>query len=102
MHDWRQRSEGRRHGPALLASANRDPSLNTEPDSLLLNRSNRRTLSFGSGGHQCPGQKIALRIATEAIGIWLQHHSVSATQSYRWTYVPSLNARIPRFQEVAE
>lgn len=86
----------------LLASANRDPCLNPDPDSLLLKRSNRRTFSFGSGRHECPGQQLALTIASEAILVWLQRHSFLSTRSYRWSYLPSLNGRIPKFHPAQE
>ena len=86
----------------LLASANRDPCLNPDPDSVLLKRSNRRTFSFGSGRHECPGQQLALTIASEAILAWLQCGSFPSARSYRWSYLPSLNGRIPKFHPAQE
>jgi cytochrome P450 len=86
----------------LLASANRDPCLNPDPDSVLLKRSNRRTFSFGSGRHECPGQQLALTIASEAILAWLQCGSFPSARSYRWSYLPSLNGRIPKFHPAEE
>lgn len=86
----------------LLASANRDPYLNPDPDSLLLKRSNRRTFSFGSGRHGCPGQQLALTIASEAVLVWLQRQSFLSVRSYRWSYLPSLNGRIPKFHPAQE
>lgn len=82
----------------LLASANRDPALNDNPDQFLLDRPNRRSLSFGSGRHQCPGQALAISIASATVkeilthGIELEH--------LNWHYRPSLNGRIPLFTEV--
>ena len=81
----------------LLASANRDPYANPYPDRLLLKRTQRRTFSFGSGRHQCPGQQIALTIASEAILAWLHRQPASSARPYRWSYLPSLNGRIPHF-----
>lgn len=81
----------------LLASANRDPSANPDPDSFLLERTQRRTFSFGSGRHECPGQQLALTLASEAILIWLHRHPSSSDRSNRWSYLPSLNGRIPKF-----
>ena len=81
----------------LLASANRDPSANPDPDRLLVKRTQRRTFSFGSGRHQCPGQHIALTIASEAILAWLHRQPASSARPYRWSYLPSLNGRIPHF-----
>ncbi|WP_338526502.1 cytochrome P450 [Pseudomonas batumici] len=81
----------------LLASANRDPSANPDPDSFLLKRSQRRTFSFGSGRHECPGQQVALTIASEAILALLHRQPTFSARPYRWSYLPSLNGRIPRF-----
>ncbi|UII69345.1 cytochrome P450 [Pseudomonas sp. HN11] len=81
----------------LLASANRDPCANPDPDSFLLKRTQRRTFSFGSGRHECPGQQLALTIASEAILAWLHRKPASSARLYRWHYLPSLNGRIPQF-----
>ena len=86
----------------LLASANRDPGLNPDPDRLLLKRSERRTFSFGSGRHECPGQQLALMIASEAILLWLQRQPSPSARPYRWSYLPSLNGRIPKFHPAQE
>jgi len=82
----------------LLASANRDPCANPDPDSFLLKRTQRRTFSFGSGRHECPGQQLALTIASEAILAWLHRQRASSVRPYRWRYLPSLNGRIPQFE----
>lgn len=81
----------------LLASANRDPYANQDPDRFLVKRTQRRTFSFGSGRHQCPGQQLALTIASEAILAWLHRQPASSARPYRWSYLPSLNGRIPHF-----
>ncbi|WP_455827477.1 cytochrome P450 [Pseudomonas graminis] len=81
----------------LLASANRDPLANPDPDSFLLKRTGRRTFSFGAGRHACPGQHLALAIAAEAILAWLQRPTASADRPMAWRYRPSLNGRIPQF-----
>ncbi|QXG39140.1 MULTISPECIES: cytochrome P450 [Pseudomonas syringae group] len=81
----------------LLASANRDPYANPDPDSLLVKRTQRRIFSFGSGRHECPGQRLALTIASEAILAWLHRQPASSARPYRWSYLPSLNGRIPHF-----
>ncbi|SUD30560.1 putative cytochrome p450 oxidoreductase [Pseudomonas fluorescens] len=81
----------------LLASANRDSYANPDPDSLLVKRTQRRTFSFGSGRHECPGQQLALTIASEAILAWLHRQPASSARLYRWIYLPSLNGRIPQF-----
>jgi cytochrome P450 len=49
---------------------------------------------FGHGRHVCPGQSIAHTIATACLQAWagaLQRLPLA------WTYLPSLNARIPVF-----
>ncbi|AZF05481.1 cytochrome P450 [Pseudomonas sp. R5-89-07] len=81
----------------LLASANRDSCANPDPDSFLLKRIERRTFSFGTGRHECPGQQLALTIASEAISVWLHRKPASSDPHYQWSYLPSINSRIPRF-----
>lgn len=81
----------------LLASANRDPCANPDPDNFLLTRSHRRIFSFGSGRHECPGQQLALCIASEAVSELLRRQPTTAVRAHQWRYLPSLNARIPYF-----
>jgi len=81
----------------LLASANRDPALNENPDQFLPDRPNRRSFTFGSGRHQCPGQRLAMTIASATVGeIFARDIDVSR---FTWHYRPSLNGRIPLFCE---
>ncbi|PMQ09513.1 putative cytochrome P450 [Pseudomonas sp. AD21] len=82
----------------LLASANRDSSLNEQPDRLLLDRPNRRSFSFGSGRHQRPGQALALSIAAATVKEILEQ-GVNL-QRLAWHYRPSLNGRIALFSAV--
>jgi cytochrome P450 len=79
----------------LLASANRDPALNQQPDAFLLERTNRRSFSFGSGRHHCPGQLLAMSIASATVSELLAH-GVDPNRLH-WQYRPSLNGRIPMF-----
>ena len=81
----------------LLASANRDPDVNPDPDSFLLRRTQRRTFSFGAARHECPGRALALTIACEAILVWQHSHPVPFARLLRWDYLPSHNGRIPTF-----
>lgn len=81
----------------LLASANRDSQLNDNPDVFLLDRPNRRSFTFGSGRHQCPGQRLALSIATATLTQILAMKP--ALERLTWHYRPSLNGRIPLFSE---
>jgi cytochrome P450 len=84
----------------LLASANRDPALNEQPDRFLLDRPNRRSFSFGSGRHQCPGQMLAMEIACATVRKILDH-GVNL-ERLAWHYRPSLNGRIPLFNIVGD
>ncbi|WP_095079121.1 cytochrome P450 [Pseudomonas sp. Irchel s3h17] len=81
----------------LLASANRDPQLNDQPDTLILERPQRRSFTFGAGRHQCPGQPLAMHIASSTVGELLRQGM--ALDSLAWSYRPSLNGRIPLFSE---
>lgn len=80
----------------LLAAANRDPEANPEPDSFVLDRPHRRLFSFGAGKHHCPGQTLALAIASQALLALLRQPNVWADAS-QCGYWPSLNGRIPQF-----
>ena len=81
----------------LLASANRDPQFNDNPDTLLLDRPNRRSFTFGAGRHQCPGQTLALSIA----GATVRHILAlkPGLDRLTWDYRPSANGRIPLFRD---
>lgn len=50
----------------VLAAANRDPSRHARPHDFDPERADRLSLSFGAGRHACPGQAIAIQIATPA------------------------------------
>lgn len=82
----------------LLASANRDPALNENPDVFMPDRTTRRSFSFGSGRHQCPGQALAMGIASATLRQILDHGVELDRLS--WHYRPSLNGRIPLFSFV--
>ncbi len=79
---------------AVLAAANRDPLANEHPQTFDPERTTRRTFTFGSGTHACPGERIALTIAEAALRALLES-GASITRTY--TYQPSVNARIPLF-----
>lgn len=79
----------------LLASANRDPQLNDDPDTFLLDRPNRRSFTFGAGRHQCPGQVLAMSIASATLSKILTMKPT--LDRLTWHYRPSLNGRIPLF-----
>lgn len=75
----------------LLASANRDPVLNAEPDRLWPGRPHLRGLGFGSGAHACPGEALAIAIAAAALPEI--KGGIGAHTGYR----PLPNARVPTF-----
>lgn len=90
----------------LLAAANRDPAGNADAEKLILDRRDRRILSFSFGRHACPGESLAVRIASAGM-----HHILTClargasnhTEAYplahlHWAYRPSANGRLPVFQ----
>ncbi|MBN3862872.1 cytochrome P450 [Pseudomonas frederiksbergensis] len=81
----------------LLASANRDPLLNDDPDTFLLERPNRRSFTFGASRHQCPGQVLALHIASATLRKILA--TKPSLDRLTWHYRSSLNGRIPLFAQ---
>ena len=81
----------------LLASANRDPQLNDNPDTFLPERPNRRSFTFGAGRHQCPGQHLALSIAGATLKQLLAIGP--ALEQLKWQYRPSTNGRIALFSD---
>lgn len=85
----------------LLASANRDPDANPTPDSFMLERPQRRIFSFGAGHHRCPGQQLALSIASQAVLALLRRQPGWLDSIAGCSYWPSLNSRIPRFHSGA-
>ncbi|MFZ6799339.1 cytochrome P450 [Undibacterium sp. Di24W] len=90
----------------LLAAANRDPAGNADAERLILDRSDRRSVSFSYGRHACPGETMALRIASAGLHhilASLAHRSnrpanVHPLNHLHWTYRPSVNGRLPIFQ----
>jgi len=83
----------------LLASANRDPAFNPEPDRFMPLRERRRMLGFGHGMHACPGQALACTLAAASLQALLQQHAadLDAQRLRGWSYRPSVNGRIPVF-----
>ena len=85
----------------VLAAANRDPALNSEPDAFRLDRPDRRSLSFGSGAHMCPGDLLAGAIASGALQA-LAQGGVPFERLGAPGYLPLLNVRIPAFGDGAQ
>jgi cytochrome P450 len=79
----------------LLAAAGRDPAVNPAPDTFDIDRPARRVFGFGHGIHACPGHALARAIVIGALRQFLRY-AMPETRS-RWSYRPSVNARIPVF-----
>ena len=80
----------------VLAAASRDPAVHPDPARFDPRRLGRRLFPFGSGAHACPGEDLAVAIATAAIArlrVRDLDWQAMAAPSYR----PSANARIPVF-----
>lgn len=78
----------------LLAAANRDPVANPAPDLFRTGRPAPVVHTFGLGHHGCPGQEIAVAIATAVVTETLRTRplpKMPADVHHR----PSPNARIP-------
>lgn len=82
----------------LLASACHDASVHAAPGRFALQRPMLSLPGFGHGRHACPGQSIAQAIATACLQAWA---GALEGLPLAWTYLPSLNARIPVFMEGA-
>ncbi|MCX8957637.1 cytochrome P450 [Erwinia psidii] len=79
----------------LLAAANRDPQANPQADEFIPGRADSRCFTFSHGRHRCPGQGLAVAIASGFIDA-LGQHNPTAIDALRCTgYRPSGNARIP-------
>jgi cytochrome P450 len=81
----------------VLAAANRDPALNPDPDHFVLERPERRLVTFGAGRHACPGERIAKTIAAAALQRLAPQLDALAPLIAARRYRPSPNARIPVF-----
>jgi cytochrome P450 len=81
---------------AILAAANRDASINLDPDRFDPDRKERRSYTFGAGEHACPGARLALTIAQAGISRLLAC-GIDPAALTTVGYQPSLNARIPVF-----
>jgi cytochrome P450 len=79
----------------VLAAANRDPAANANPERFDAGRRERRVFTFGTGAHACPGEVVAVTIATAGVAALLAAgvapERVAAAPAYR----PSVNTRVP-------
>ena len=81
----------------VLAAANRDPRANPEPSSFDPLRSSRQAFTFGAGPHACPGEAVAIAIATAAVHRLLAAGVKPERLAARFAYRPSANTRVPVF-----
>ena len=81
----------------LLAAANRDPATNPRPEVFDPHRPDRRLFTFGAGPHACPGELLAVGIASAGVAALLERGLEPETLPARRTYRPSGNTRIPLF-----
>ena len=81
----------------LLASANRDQTLNRYPDVFDPARAQRRSMSFGAGAHGCPGQVIAIEIAAASLQALSSVRPLDDLFGPCTGFRPLANARIPLF-----
>ncbi|GAA3238662.1 hypothetical protein [Streptomyces lavendulae] len=76
----------------VLAAANRDPAVNPDPHTLHPGRVNPVIFTFGAAAHRCPGEQLAVALATAVVTeLRTAGWSATATPAYR----PLANARIP-------
>ncbi|MFD9571854.1 hypothetical protein ACFWBI_18595 [Streptomyces sp. NPDC059982] len=76
----------------VLAAANRDPAVNPDPHTLLPGRVNPVIFTFGAAAHRCPGEELAVVLATAVVTeLRTAGLTTTATPAYR----PLANARIP-------
>jgi cytochrome P450 len=81
----------------VLAAANRDPMVNSNPEKFDIFRKERCSFTFGIGIHACPGQKIAASIAEIGIKRLLEERINFEQFPKSVSYRQSENTRIPVF-----
>ncbi|MEV6683886.1 cytochrome P450 [Streptomyces sp. NPDC051130] len=79
----------------VLAAANRDPAVNPDPHVLHPGRVNPAVFTFGASAHRCPGETLAVAIATAVVTELLAAGFSPSTFPSNPAYRPLANARIP-------
>lgn len=82
----------------LLAAANRDPAANPDPAEFRPDRSSPKLFTFGAARHGCPGEQLAVGIATAAVARLLAAGFDPAALGQAG-YRPSGNIRCPLFSQ---
>jgi cytochrome P450 len=99
-HDARVAGQPMKAGDVVLvvlAAANRDPLVNSEPARFDPFRPSPQTFTFGVGPHACPGEMVATAIATAGVRQLLAVGVAPERLADRVTYRPSANTRVPVF-----
>lgn len=81
----------------VLAAANRDPSVNPDPDTFDPGRRDAKIYTFGAGRHRCPGAMLAVTIAVEGVKALVAAGCSPEALESRMSYVAAPNVRIPVF-----
>lgn len=79
----------------VLAAANRDPAANPQPARFDPGRQDARTFALGAGAHACPGEDLAIPIATAGVARLLASGRAPDRLGGPVAYRPSPNARLP-------
>jgi cytochrome P450 len=82
----------------LIASANRDPACNPDPQRFDMHRSSRRHFEFGRGAHACPGQATAMVIAEIGVEALIALGPPLTDLASKVAYRPSAHLRIPTYE----
>jgi cytochrome P450 len=79
----------------VLAAANRDPAVNPGPDVFRPDRVSPALFTFGAAAHYCPGETIAVAIASAVTAELVKHGLTPASVPSSVAYQPLANVRIP-------
>lgn len=79
----------------VLAAANHDPSANSHPERFDPSRRERAAFTFGVGPHTCPGEALAMAIASAGVAALLEAGARPERILEGLAYRPSANTRVP-------
>jgi len=81
----------------VLAAANRDPAANADPARFDPARRERRSFTFSFGAHACPGETLAVLMASAGVARLLADGVEPERVASAYSYRPSPNMRMPLF-----
>jgi len=81
----------------VLAAANRDPAANLDPARFDPARRERRSFTFSFGAHACPGETLAVMMASAGVARLLADGVEPERLAASFSYRPSANIRMPLF-----